>query len=111
MVTFKVPCELREVLRVQRRAGYEALFAASSQSLLDVAGATKSLRGSPLGFFGVLHTWGRDPMVYHPHVHYLVPGGGVVLDLKGNTRSNTSPLPATIHPIVSGTRKCWTQSF
>ena len=41
------------------------------------AAATKSLRGCQLGFFGVLHTWGRDPMVYHPHVHFVVPGGGV----------------------------------
>lgn len=83
MVTFTVPQELRDVLRVHRRSGYDALFAASSKSLLDVAGATKSLRGSQLGFFGVLHTWGRDPMVYHPHVHYLVPGGGVVVDSTG----------------------------
>jgi hypothetical protein len=30
--------------------------------------------------FGVLHTWGRDPMVYHPHLHYVVPGGGLLLD-------------------------------
>src|SRR5690606_31821749 len=37
-----------------------------------------------LGFFGVLHTWGRDPMVYHPHVHFVVPGGGVKVDDQGN---------------------------
>jgi Putative transposase/Transposase zinc-binding domain len=83
MVTFTVPQELREVLRVYRRSGYEALFAASSAALSDVAGRTKSLRGSQLGFFGVLHTWGRDPLVYHPHIHYLVPGGGVVVDSAG----------------------------
>jgi hypothetical protein len=60
MVTFTVPQELREVLRVHRRAGYEALFAASSAALMDVGNRTKSLRGRQLGFFGVLHTWGRD---------------------------------------------------
>jgi hypothetical protein len=53
---------------------------ASSATLRDVAAATKSLKGTELGFFGVLQTWGRDPMLYHPHVHYLVPGGGAVLD-------------------------------
>jgi hypothetical protein len=37
-----------------------------------------------LGYFGVLHTWGRDPMVYHPHVHFVVPGGGVVMDDAGH---------------------------
>ena len=40
-----------------------------------------------MGFFGVLHTWGRDPSVYHPHVHYVVPGGGVKLDESGNAVS------------------------
>ncbi len=30
-----------------------------------------------MGFFGVLHTWGRDPTTYNPHVHFVVPGGGV----------------------------------
>jgi hypothetical protein len=44
---------------------------------------TRSLKGSQPGFFGVLHTWGRDPMVFHPHVHYVVPGGGAVLDSHG----------------------------
>jgi hypothetical protein len=83
LVTFTVPRELASVLRAHQRAGYEALFQASADSLRDVAAATKSLKGSQLGFFGVLHTWGRDPMVFHPHVHYVVPGGGAVLDGKG----------------------------
>ena len=83
LVTFTVPKELREVLRAHQRAGYEALFQASSQALTTVASRTKALKGSQLGFFGVLHTWGRDLAVYHPHVHYVVPGGGAVLDAKG----------------------------
>jgi hypothetical protein len=48
-----------------------------------VGAATKSLSGCQLGFFGVLHTWGRDPIIYHPHVHFVVPGGGVKLDEQG----------------------------
>lgn len=83
MVTFTVPQELREVLRVHRRAGYEALMNASSRALIDVAASTKALRDARLGFFGVLHTWGRDLMVYHPHVHYVVPGGGVTYEADG----------------------------
>jgi hypothetical protein len=83
LVTFTVPRELREVLRTYQRAGYEALFQASSQALTAVASKTKSLQGAQLGFFGVLHTWGRDPEVYHPHVHYVVPGGGAELDSGG----------------------------
>lgn len=83
LVTFTVPQELRAVLRVHQRAGYDALFCASADALRDVAGSTKSLKDSQLGFFGVLQTWGRDPMLYHPHVHYVVPGGGAVLDSTG----------------------------
>lgn len=77
LVTFTVPQELRSVLRRRQRDGYAALFDAGAESIRDVAAVTRSLRGCQLGFFGVLHTWGRDPCVYHPHVHFVVPGGGV----------------------------------
>jgi hypothetical protein len=80
LVTFTAPEPLRAVLRRNQRAGYAALFDAAAASLRDVAAATRSLRGCQLGFFGVLHTWGRDPTVYHPHVHFVVPGGGVRAD-------------------------------
>jgi len=80
LVTFTVPEELRSVLRACQAPGYAALFRAGADSIRDVGSATKSLRGCHLGFFGVLHTWGRDPCVYHPHVHFVVPGGGVSED-------------------------------
>jgi hypothetical protein len=83
LVTFTASQELREVLRAYQRAGYEAMFQASSDALREVAASTRSLKDSQLGFFGVLHTWGRDPQVYHPHIHYVVPGGGAVLDSQG----------------------------
>ena len=66
-----------------QRDGYRALFDASAQSIRDVGAATKSLMGCKLGYFGVLHTWGRDPLVYHPHIHYIIPGGGVKVDQTG----------------------------
>ncbi|QDT03052.1 Putative transposase [Rubripirellula lacrimiformis] len=87
LVTFTVPRELGLVLRAHQQDGYRCLFDASSQSIRDVGAATKALRGCVLGFFGVLHTWGRDPAVYHPHIHYVVPGGGVKLDESGNAVS------------------------
>jgi len=77
LVTCTVPDQLRAVLRGHQKDGYSALFDASAETIRDVGSATKSLRGCRLGFFGVLHTWGRDPTVYHPHVHFVVPGGGV----------------------------------
>jgi len=72
MLTFTVPAELREFLRAHQRLGYGALFDAS-------AGAIKALAADCLGtdtagFFGVLHTWGRT-VEFHPHVHYIAPGG------------------------------------
>ncbi len=84
LVTFTVPRELGLVLRANQRAGYRCLFDSSAQSIRDVGAATKSLLGCQLGFFGVLHTWGRDPAVFHPHIHFVVPGGGVKLDKGGN---------------------------
>jgi len=83
LITFTVPRELRSVLRVHPREGYRCLFNASAAAIRDVAGATKSLKACKLGYFGVLHTWGRDPLVYHPHIHYVVPGGGVTVDERG----------------------------
>nr|WP_261344870.1 transposase [Rubripirellula obstinata] len=77
LVTFTVPEELRSLLRSNQREGYAAIFACGSETIRDVGSATRSLKGCELGFFGVLHTWGRDPTVYHPHVHFVVPGGGV----------------------------------
>ena len=77
LVTFTVPDQLRSVLRANQREGYAALFAAGSDTITALATRSKYLAGCTLGFFGVLHTWGRDPMVYHPHVHFVVPGGGV----------------------------------
>jgi hypothetical protein len=55
---------------------YSALFEASSEALRALAADPKSIGTDRLGFFGVLHTWGRT-LEYHPHVHYIVPGGGL----------------------------------
>ena len=55
---------------------YAALFEASSEALRALAANPKFVGTDRLGFFGVLHTWGRT-LEYHPHVHYVVPGGGI----------------------------------
>lgn len=80
LVTFTVPEDVRKVLRAHPQAGYDALFAAARDTIHNRAAYSKHLKGCRLGFFGVLHTWGRDPLVYHPHVHFVVPGGGVTAD-------------------------------
>jgi len=84
LVTATVPEELRLPLRRNQSDGYRAFYDAAADSLRDVAAVTRALRGCQLGFFGILQTWGRDPLVYNPHIHFVVPGGGVQLDEDGN---------------------------
>ena len=79
LLTFTIPASLREFVRSNQRACYSALFAASSATIRTLAADPKYLGSSDCGFFGVLHTWGRD-LAYHPHVHYVVPGGAVSED-------------------------------
>jgi Putative transposase/Transposase zinc-binding domain len=76
LVTFTLPAELREVARGHQRAVYAALFGASSEALRALMADPKYLGAARPGFFGVLHTRGRA-LEYHPHVHYVVPGGGL----------------------------------
>ncbi len=78
-VTFTVPEALRRVLRTHARAGLNALFAASSQTLKAFIADERNVGADMPGFFGVLHTWGRT-MHYHPHIHYVVVGGGLSQD-------------------------------
>lgn len=75
MLTFTVPENLRKFLRGHPREGYGALFAASAGAIKTLAADDKHLGVQAPGFFGVLHTWGRQ-LQYHPHIHYVAPGGG-----------------------------------
>ena len=79
LVTFTLPAELRALARSHQRVVYAALFEASSEALRGLAADPKFVGTDRLGFFGVLHTWGRT-LDYHPHVHYVVPGGGLSAD-------------------------------
>jgi hypothetical protein len=76
MLTFTVPEPLRPFLRSNQRIGYEALFAASAGAIRTLAREPRFKLGDQPGFFGVLHTWGRQ-LQYHPHIHYVVPGGAL----------------------------------
>jgi hypothetical protein len=78
LVTFTVPEELRRFIRSHPSIALDLLFAASAQALQDLAANPRRL-GAQLGMLGVLHTWSRT-LLYHPHVHYLIPGGGLSPD-------------------------------
>jgi len=80
LVTFTVPDELRSLLRACPKQGYDAIFNAGAGTIQKLLANPKWLGSSNVGFFGVLHTWGRDPMIFHPHVHFVVPCGGVSED-------------------------------
>src|SRR5262245_18020523 len=79
LVTFTLPAELRALARSHQRVVYAALFEASSAALRRLAADPKFVGTDRLGFFGVLHTWGRT-LDYHPHVHDVVLGGGLSAD-------------------------------
>jgi hypothetical protein len=74
MITFTVPEKLRRFIRSHQRIGYSAMFKASSDTIKKLTADPKYIGGDLPGFFGVLHTWGRQ-LPYHPHIHYVVPGG------------------------------------
>lgn len=74
MLTFTVPQSLRAFLRSNQRVGYAALFEASCESIKTLCANPKFSPADTPGFLGVLHTWGRE-LQFHPHIHYLVPGG------------------------------------
>jgi hypothetical protein len=76
MITFTVPEQLRRFIRSNQQACYSAMFTASSQTLKKLALDEKYIGADLPGFFGVLHTWGRQ-LQYHPHIHYIVPGGAL----------------------------------
>lgn len=99
VVTFTVPKELRPLLRGNQKDGYEAIFRAGSQTINTLLKKPKNLGSDRIGFFGALHTWGRDLKDYHPHVHFVVPGGGLSPDgkrwLQVKPDQLFHPLPAT----------------
>jgi len=75
LLTFTLPAELRRFVRAHQRVCYAALFEASSLAIRRLAADPRFVGTLSPGFLGVLHTWGRT-LEYHPHVHYVVPGGG-----------------------------------
>ncbi len=78
LLTFTLPAELREITSKNQKLIYNLLFRASAQAAQQLAKDPRFV-GGQIGLIGVLHTWTRN-LIYHPHVHYLVPGGGLATD-------------------------------
>jgi Putative transposase/Transposase zinc-binding domain len=81
LVTFTLPAQLRMLAHQHQRRIY-ALFFRSSAAALQQLAADPRFLGGQIGMLGVLQTWTRD-LRYHPHIHYLVPGGALASDGSG----------------------------
>jgi hypothetical protein len=77
-LVFTLPATLREVVRKNQKALYAVLFQAAAESLAKL-GLDPKYIGGQLGMLAVLHTWTRAKE-YHPHLHVLVPAGGLAKD-------------------------------
>ena len=77
-VVFTIPAALAEIALQNKKVMYDILFRASAETLKTIAADPKHL-GAQLGFIGLLHTWGQT-LHHHPHVHYVIPGGGLSPD-------------------------------
>jgi hypothetical protein len=77
-VVFTLPSQLAPLALQNKREMYSLLFRASAETLLTVARNPQHL-GAEIGFFSVLHTWNQK-LLHHPHVHCVVPAGGLAAD-------------------------------
>ena len=77
-VVFTLPAPIAEIAYQNKAAIYHLLFKASAETVLTIAADPKHL-GARIGISSVLHTWGST-MTHHPHLHMIVPGGGISRD-------------------------------
>jgi hypothetical protein len=77
-VVFTLPAAIADIAYQNKAVIYDILFKASAETLITIAADPKHL-GARVGITSVLHTWG-SALTHHPHVHMIVPGGGISLD-------------------------------
>ena len=77
-VVFTLPAEIADIAAQNKAVVYDLLFRAASQTMLTIAADPRHL-GARIGITAVLHSWG-SALTHHPHIHMIVPGGGISLD-------------------------------
>jgi hypothetical protein len=77
-VVYTLPAAIRDIAYQNKAVIYDLLFKASAETTLRIATTPRHL-GARIGFISVLHTWG-SALIHHPHVHMVVPGGGLSRD-------------------------------
>jgi len=80
-VVFTLPAQIVDIAYQNKAVIYDLLFKASAETLITIAADPEHL-GARVGVLSVLHTWG-SALTHHPHVHMIVPGGGISLDDRG----------------------------
>ncbi|HXJ95609.1 MAG TPA: IS91 family transposase [Terriglobia bacterium] len=79
-VVFTVPQEIAAIAYQNKEVVYGILFHAAAETLRTIAADPQHL-GAEIGFLAILHTWGQN-LLFHPHLHCVVPGGGISVDDK-----------------------------
>jgi hypothetical protein len=77
-IVFTLPAEIADIAWQNKAVVYDLLFRAAAETMLTIAADPKHL-GARIGITAVLHTWG-SALTHHPHVHMIVPGGGIARD-------------------------------
>lgn len=95
-VTFTIPEQLRSFVRSNQSLCYDAMFQASACALREAMADPKFCGATNIGFTSVLHTFGGD-LVYHPHIHVLIPGGG--LNQNGEWQATRPGFLAPVHKL------------
>ena len=93
-VVFTLPAPISDIAYQNKAAIYDILFKAAAETLTTIAADPKHL-GARIGLTSVLHTWG-SALTHHPHVHIIVPGGGIALDGEVGCRAG----PASSSPCA-----------
>lgn len=85
-VTFTVPAELRGLFKMNKKELYNVLFASMWATLLSFSKDKRSRLQADIGVISILHTW-TQKILYHPHLHCIIPSGGLTVDGKWKTKS------------------------
>ena len=93
-IVFTIPSEMYLLALQNQSEMYRILFKASGETLKELAGDKKYL-GGEIGFFSILHTWGQN-LMYHPHIHCVVTGGGLTETGKWKEKEEDFFIPVKV---------------
>jgi hypothetical protein len=93
-VVFTLPEKLNSILLQNQNIAYSLFFKAVSETLLELCADSKYLGATP-GITAVLHTWGQN-LMYHPHIHCIVTGGGLTKEQKWRATRKKFFLPVKV---------------